>query len=514
MPPASFFGIKIHKIVRFYPSFVKKAYLCRRFSKQNKKKQAPFAGERRPKASQRGATETTMKKFTILFFVLLFATRVSLAEGFQVNVQSARQSGMGHTGAGQKLGAESMHFNPAGLAFLKSDIETSAGMGAILSSADFRSGSLRAGTDNSISTPVFLYAGYRVYDNFSVGLSLTTPYGSGMNWGKHWAGAHLIQDITLKAFSIQPTAAYKITDRLSIGAGLQIALGNVDLSRSMMPVSYWSQGVLPTVDRYMASLGQTTDYTSSLGGVAPVSARLKGTSKVRVGYNIGLMYDLCDKVTLGVSYRSRINMKVTSGTAGLTYANEQVKALLGQLQALGMIAIPALDQGTFNAELPLPSNTTFGISYRPAERWELAFDLQLVGWHAYKELNISFNEKQLAIDDIRSEKNYHNSFTYRLGAAFRATDRLTLRLGGYLDGSPVPSDRLNPETPSMNRLSATAGFTFSPSRHFDIDFGYNYIHGPEREGSYPYELNGQNLPFAGSYEIDAHILSLGFHLKF
>ncbi len=66
----------------------------------------------------------------------------------------------------------------------------------------------------------------------------------------------------------------------------------------------------------------------------------------------------------------------------------------------------------------------------------------------------------------------------------------------------------------MNRLSATAGFTFSPSRHFDIDFGYNYIHGPEREGSYPYELNGQNLPFAGSYEIDAHILSLGFRLKF
>ena len=36
------------------------------------------------------------------------------AEGFQVNAQSTKQAGMGHVGAALKLGAESMHFNPAG----------------------------------------------------------------------------------------------------------------------------------------------------------------------------------------------------------------------------------------------------------------------------------------------------------------------------------------------------------------------------------------------------------------
>lgn len=44
---------------------------------------------------------------------LCFATGVN-AEGYQVNTLSARQMGMGHTGTGMKLGAESQFFNPAG----------------------------------------------------------------------------------------------------------------------------------------------------------------------------------------------------------------------------------------------------------------------------------------------------------------------------------------------------------------------------------------------------------------
>ncbi|MDE7459746.1 MAG: outer membrane protein transport protein, partial [Paramuribaculum sp.] len=40
-----------------------------------------------------------------------------MAEGYQVNTLSAKQLGMGHVGVAMKLGAESMLFNPAGLAF-------------------------------------------------------------------------------------------------------------------------------------------------------------------------------------------------------------------------------------------------------------------------------------------------------------------------------------------------------------------------------------------------------------
>ena len=49
------------------------------------------------------------------------------AEGYQINSQSARQWGMAHTGTALKLGAESMLFNPAGMAYMNSKFDISLG---------------------------------------------------------------------------------------------------------------------------------------------------------------------------------------------------------------------------------------------------------------------------------------------------------------------------------------------------------------------------------------------------
>ena len=320
-----------------------------------------------------------MKK---LFLSLLASVTLSsaFAEGYQVNVLSTKQTGMGHVGTGMKLGAESMHFNPAGLVYLNGHMDMSVGISGIFSNARYKNGDYSAKTDNSVGTPVYAYVGYRIYDNLAAGISLTTPYGNSLKWPQAWKGAHLIQDITLKSYIIQPTLSYKILDNLSVGVGLQIAMGNVNLSRALLPV-----GALVPI------LG--ADYQD----VVPVSATLDGKSKVKLGYHIGVMYDVCDKVTLGLSYRSRVRMKVKEGTAELDYASEKIKDLL---DATGQI--PPLDKGTFHAQLPLPSNTTFGVSYRPTDRWELALDLQFVGWSAYDSLNVVFNEKVLKIEDIKA----------------------------------------------------------------------------------------------------------------
>ena len=63
-----------------------------------------------------------MKK---LFLSLLASVTLSsaFAEGYQVNVLSTKQTGMGHVGTGMKLGAESMHFNPAGLVYLNGQVQ-------------------------------------------------------------------------------------------------------------------------------------------------------------------------------------------------------------------------------------------------------------------------------------------------------------------------------------------------------------------------------------------------------
>ena len=431
-----------------------------------------------------------MKK---LFLSLLASVTLSsaFAEGYQVNVLSTKQTGMGHVGTGMKLGAESMHFNPAGLVYLNGHMDMSVGISGIFSNARYKNGDYSAKTDNSVGTPVYAYVGYRIYDNLAAGISLTTPYGNSLKWPQAWKGAHLIQDITLKSYIIQPTLSYKILDNLSVGVGLQIAMGNVNLSRALLPV-----GALVPI------LG--ADYQD----VVPVSATLDGKSKVKLGYHIGVMYDVCDKVTLGLSYRSRVRMKVKEGTAELDYASEKIKDLL---DATGQI--PPLDKGTFHAQLPLPSNTTFGVSYRPTDRWELALDLQFVGWSAYDSLNVVFNEEVLKIEDIKAEKNYKNTMIYRIGAQYMATDRLDVRLGLYYDQSPIRKNNYNPETPGMGKIGISTGCSFEPYRNLQIDFAFLYIQGVSRHGSYPdkYSPGGK---FSGKYESNAVSASLGLAYRF
>lgn len=442
-----------------------------------------------------------MKKLFVLLFI--FITAGAYSEGYQVNLQSTKQAGMAHTGTGLKLGAESMHFNPAALVYMTKSVDLSGGVSAVTPQARFNDGAgYHAQTDNPVSTPLYLYAGFSIYkDRLAAGISVTTPYGSSLSWGKNWKGASTIQDISLRSFFFQPTVSVKITDGVTFGAGLMVATGSFELSRALM-----------SADRFQA-LGQRLPaeqqaLVQRYAGVVPVSATLGGTSPLRLGYNLGLMMEAGDKVTLGLSYRSKIRMSVDNGDATLDYVSPQVEQLLS---ATGLV--PPLDQGTFRASLPLPSNLTLGVGYRPTDRWTLAFDLQFVGWKAYDKLVVSFNEAALGIDDIVSPKDYKNTFAYRLGAEFAATKRFDVRMGLYLDETPVRSYNYNPETPGANKAGFTTGFTFQPYTDLCIDFAFTFIKGFSRHGSYTNPLDPTDI-FSGKYSSTAYIPSIGLSYKF
>ena len=486
-----------------------------------------------------------MKRLVIVVLASILSMTV-FAEGYQVNLLSTKQTGMGHVGVGMKLGAESMHFNPAGLVFLRTNMDYSLGISAIMAKAKYSYDGYSAKTDNPVGTPLYAYAGFKIYDNLAAGISLTTPYGNSLKWPKNWAGAGLIQDISLKSYVIQPTLSYKITDRLSIGVGLQLAWGNVNLSRALMSagdlqrIGAEFESFLPFLANFPPNVISDADKQAMQEMVAlmknaevpPAYARLEGNAHMRVGFNVGIMYDVCDQVTVGLSYRSKIKMRVKEGEASLNYANRRIEDLFANMedllakygpalnQLLGVtipnISIPKYDEGSFRAELPLPSNTTLGVSYRPTDRWELALDLQYVGWNAYDSLNVHFNEAELGIAPIKAEKNYKNSMTYRIGASYKTTDRLVLRAGVYYDQSPIRKKLYNPETPGMNKLGLSAGLTFEPYKGLQFDVAFLYIQGFSQYGKYPYKnvVTGEDEMFEGKYKSTAFSPSIGISYRF
>jgi long-chain fatty acid transport protein len=350
--------------------------------------------------------------------------------------------------------------------------------------------------DNNPSTPLFVYAGFKIYDNLSAGVSVNNPYGSAMNWGINWKGASLIQDIALKSFSIQPTLAYRITDRLSVGGGLMMMFGDFSLSRALV-----SSADLAAIANNVPALKPLADKYKD---ITPISATLSGNSNIKLGFNAGAMFDITDRLTVGVSYRSKVEMKVPEGVAVVSYANEtELKPILGS-------NVPPLDAGTFEAALPLPSNLNAGISYKASERLLLAGEVQFVGWGAYKELNVQFSQAVLNGYSIKAEKNYHNTRIYRIGGQYTATERLDLRLGFYLDETPVEDNFLNPETPSMMKLGSTVGLSFRPVDKFSVDLSFAYVTGFGRDGSYPLGAG----TFGGHYNVRALTPSIGLSYAF
>ncbi|MFR9566054.1 MAG: outer membrane protein transport protein, partial [Rikenellaceae bacterium] len=246
-----------------------------------------------------------MKRFLCL--ITAFAALVSTvqAEGYQVNTLSAKQLGMGHVGVSMKLDSESLWFNPAGAAYQESRFHISGGVTAIDSHAEYSTINnytdpvVTTKSDNPLSTPIYFYANFKATEDLSLGLSFNTPFGSSMNWGDSWSGAHIIQDISLMAYSLQPTVSYKfLDDRMSVGVGLMLSWGTVNLSRSLLPISMNST-IAAMVGDYGADI-------TAVGDNPLVSAEISADTKLAVGVNVGVMYDINERWTVGASYRSRI----------------------------------------------------------------------------------------------------------------------------------------------------------------------------------------------------------------
>lgn len=420
-----------------------------------------------------------------------------MAEGYQINTLSAKQLGMGHTGTALKLGSESMIFNPAALGFSNRTLDISGSVTGIkaIATADYNGGKYQ--TKNGISTPMAINASFRIYDNFQAGISFYTPYGSAIDWTKDWPGAGLNQKVNLKVFTVQPTFAWRITPKLSVGAGLMISWGNVNLDKALVSGR--------SFDALMGAMG----VPSNLGESAAASVNLKGTSDVALGANVGIMYDINSKWTVGADFRTRMQMKVPAGVAQVDYATETARKVLEQKVGL-------INEANFSAAMPCPYVLNVGASFKPDERLTLAADVQLTGWKTYRTLNIEFPDN---IKDFSQHitKDYRNAMAYKIGAQYALTDRFDLRAGLMIDTTPVNKNYYNPETPGMTKIEPTVGFSFRPIERLSIDFSFMYIAGTGEDDAkctYMDLLTRQPVTFEADYHVHAFAPAIGINYAF
>jgi long-chain fatty acid transport protein len=206
------------------------------------------------------------------------------------------------------------------------------------------------------------------------------------------------------------------------------------------------------------------------------------------GYNVGYMFKPSKSVTLGFNYRSEIIMKARGGSASF----KDVPAFA-----------TTLTDTQFDADLPLPAEITAGISYKPSDKWLFAFDWNHTKWSAYKSLDVTFAN---GLTPSINPRNYADVNSYRFGAQYKATEKIVVRGGYYIDNSPVQKGYFAPETPRNDSKGYTAGFTYQVTKKLGIDASFLYLHFDQIDASYDYNANGN---FGGTYKSVAFSPGLG-----
>lgn len=392
-----------------------------------------------------------MNKLRQLTLIALFATpALTWAQGFQVNLQGQKQQAMGGAGVACMQDAAAVFFNPGGVSFLQGNSVT-AGVSPTIAYAKFldASSSTISDTKSPVSYPFTGYAAFSLKDSskLKLGLGVYTPFGSTIKWQDGWTGRFALTSLQLFAVFIQPTVSYKITDKIGIGAGFVYATGKVNLQKD-----------LPLVDA-QGNYGK---------------AELNGSAS-GFGFNAGIYYKATDKLSIGLNYRSQVNMNVKSGTANFT-----VPASLAN----------QFPNTNFKSSLPLPQVLTLGFAYNATSRLTLALDASFIGWKAYKQLEFDYKDTTSTLQNTISARNYQNTFSFRLGGQYKITDQLAARLGLSYLITPIKDGYVTPEVPDASRLNFTGGLGYKINKRFIVDASFTFENLKRKDTNLETNLSG------------------------
>lgn len=408
-----------------------------------------------------------MRKFPGMLFLLLLAASTTFGGGYQVSLHGAKNIGMGLIGTSLSNDASTYFYNPAGGVFIKDRFSICGGGTLLMARTTYQASDMAYQTsiDPGISTPFYFYAAFKPFEDLSLGLAINSPYGNKIVWGDEWKGRYLIQDISFKAITIQPSFSYRFSDVFSAGIGMVMTNGDVALHKAI-PVD-----------------GEEEEGQLDISG-----------SAYNVGVNVGVMVRPFKGMSLGLDYRSKINMFVDDGDAVFT--------------------VPASLQSSFppnnqvSVSLPLPANLDFGASYQINEKWMVGLNLCYVFWSTYDSLTFGFATTTSVVKETTTPTLYKDRLITRIGAQYQLNDRITIRAGAYYDPSPVSDDYLHPQTPSLDEIGLTCGLSVVPVKNLSIDLSFLFLKGFEREGTY--------LPdnFSGTYKTNVYAPGIGLSYSF
>jgi len=247
------------------------------------------------------------------------------------------------------------------------------------------------------------FVAHSLSPDLKLGVSIAGNFGSIIDYDDNWVGRYRVQQATLLGVSFVPSVAYRVNDRLSVGAGVNAMYG---IFKQQVAIN----NVLPSL----------------------ADGQLKLDDKAwGWGANLGLLYEVSPATRVGLTWNSQVKLDFA--------APAQFSGLGPGLSSL--LAARGLLGAQVNLGVTVPQQVMASAFSQLDERWAV---LGNVGWQQWSK----FGQVAIGIDNTANPVALTTSIPFKdtwhvaAGAQYRLSDPWRMSFGiaydsGFQSGSNV-----------------------------------------------------------------------------
>jgi long-chain fatty acid transport protein len=310
------------------------------------------------------------------------------------------------------------------------------------------------------------YLGWQLGPRLHAGLAINAPWATVSSYPDTAVSRYVAVDTDLLAINVNPMIAWRATDRLTFGAGLNIQY-------------------------YDAFFSTMIDARADGQPEGDVLSRVSGTDTA-LGFTLGAEVDL-GRTRVGLSYRSSIDHDFDG----------RVRLEGGDFEALDELVGGGLSPtGSARFSIATPWIATLGVAHLATERLELYGSAALVGWSAFRDTRVSYDD---GLPDTFVANGWRDRTYLAVGAGYQVSDAVKLRTGIAYDRTPTQDDVRNPRAPNADRVYVGLGASWlaRPDLKIDVSYAHTFF---DRA---PIDLDlGQGNRLRGDIDVDANIFMI------
>ena len=423
------------------------------------------------------------------------AASAAHAAGFMLTEQSAGALGRAYAGAGvDGTDISGVYYNPATMT-LHPGTQIQAGFVAVgldlaFEGVDNQTGTNRITENGQYNTQAIPhgYISHQLNDSMWVGLAMTVPFGMGTEYDDNWDWGNRGISAEVLTFDFNPNVAWKVSDKLSLGAGMSIQYAAADLKM-----------------RDKVAIEPLTDIGDINGEVDADSWAW--------GFNLGLMWSPLDNVRFGLSYRSKINHHADGDFTLDNFVPGKDAGSADQiLQGMqGLLGNPQNATATLSTPAWLMATAAWDVN----DLLSLYATFRWTDWSSFDTLDIKSSALDMTHHGVKTvENHWQDTYLVSVGADLRFTNWWTFRAGIGYETSAVDDPKYRTAIiPDADRLWLALGSSFKATENMQIDVSAAWLHGIGERNLWDKDTAGGKE--VGKFEdLDAYLFGVQLVYKF